>query len=116
MKDKKDDCAADQVSSDKKVNCVDVMAFVSGLWTSRAAEVRLTANRFSQGPAGEADDREEENGYNSGCPSVGSIVAPGFRPWELLGRGGRGHGSATTRDRRGGQQVKLAFGVATVGG
>lgn len=71
--------------------------------------VTLTANRFGKGPASEADDREEENGYYAGRPSVGGIVAPGFRPGEQPGRGGEGggggggHGSARTRDRRGGQ-------------
>lgn len=39
MEDKKDDCAADLFSSDKEVNCVDAMPCVSGLWTSRGAEL-----------------------------------------------------------------------------
>lgn len=70
MEDKKGDRAAQLVSSDKEVN----------------------ANGFGEGPASEADNREQKNGDYAGCPSVGGIVAPGFRPWEQLELGGGGGG------------------------
>lgn len=122
MKNKKDDCAAELVSSDKEVNYVGATPCVSALCVSRLdgargravarGRVTLTANRFGEGPASEADDREEENGYYTGRPPVGGIVAPGFGALEQLGRGG--HGSATTRDRRGGQEVSSGVQAANL--
>lgn len=134
MKDKKSDRAALLVPSDEEVNYSWVRRLVSasfgpsdvsGLISIRSWDVRpgrgrvgLTANRLGEGPAGEADNREQQNGDYAGCPAVGGIVAPGFGPWEQLrlggGGGGGGHGSAPTRNRRGGQEVSLNVGTANV--
>lgn len=71
----------------------------------------LTANRFGEGPASEAYNAEEDDRYYTSCPSIGGIVAPGFRRREQLGGGGS-HCGATTRDRRGGQEVSLSLRAA----